>query len=142
MYILVRVEDAAVQEVLGTYKELLEAEHELSKIHDEYEDEILGWDDDYVQIEDDYGNIVTYQFFYIEEDKKDKKNLKKFNISVAITYEVTIHNEIEIEAENKEEAIEILKEKIDKDNLDFSELKHIDEFWTFSNYKILDSKKN
>ena len=140
MYVLVRVEDAAVQEVLGTYEKLLEVEHELSKIHDKYEDEILGWDDDYVQIEDDYGNIITYQFFYAEENK-DKKNLKKFNIPVAITYEVTTHSEIEIEAENKDEAIKLVKEKIDN-NLDFSKLKHIDEFWTFSKYEILDSKKN
>jgi len=68
MYVLVRIEDEAVQEVLGTYKELLDAEQALSKIYEECsQDEIIGYDDDYVQIENSYGSIETYQFFFVSE---------------------------------------------------------------------------
>lgn len=67
MFVIVEVMENAVQRILGTYKELIEAEHELSKIHEERKDEIIGWDDDYIQIEDDtYGNIITYQIIEIQ----------------------------------------------------------------------------
>lgn len=138
MVVLVEVMENAVQRILGTYENLLDAEHELSEIHDEHKDEILGWDDDYVQIEDDYGNIITYQIIETpEENKKTDEKLNTFEIPVVFNHTVNVHRKINIQAKTKEEAIKLLKEKFKKGLICQNDLQYVDEFWELVNYKII-----
>jgi len=70
-YMIVKVMKDGVNEVIDSFETMIEAEHELSKLFEEYKDEIIGYDDDYFTIENDYGDIITYQIIPIY--KKDKK---------------------------------------------------------------------
>ena len=60
-YIIVKNLDYNVEEV-KCFDSLKEAEKALTEIQNTYqEEEILGLDDDYLQAEDKYGSIITYQ---------------------------------------------------------------------------------
>ena len=66
------------------------------------------------------------------------KKLNSYEIPIVYNYKVDIHKKITVQAETKEEAIKIIKEKFEKDSIDPKELQYVDEFWELEDLKILD----
>ncbi len=75
IYVIVELEDYSVERVLGYYKSLSKAESALNKLMKEYDDEIIGAEDDYFQLQNDYGNIISYQIITLDY-KKIKEEIK------------------------------------------------------------------
>ena len=68
-HIIIQNEDYSTKEIVACFDSLQAAEEELSKLQSEYaNDSIIGYDDDYFQVESEYGNIITFQLFEINCD--------------------------------------------------------------------------
>ena len=69
-YLIVETEGYDIISVKGCETDLLKAEKILSDLQSEIDkDDIIGYDDDYVQWEDNYGNIKSYQLISFEDCK-------------------------------------------------------------------------
>lgn len=66
------------------------------------------------------------------------KKLNSYEIPIVYNYKVDIHKKVTVQAETKEEAIKIIKEKFEKGSIDPKELQYVDEFWELEDLKILD----
>jgi len=67
-FLIIRVDDSLAVEVEEYFETLQEAEKYLQELQEDYEDWVIGYDDNYFRIENDYGNIEEYQI--LELDKK------------------------------------------------------------------------
>ena len=60
-YQLIKCGEYGVEEIIDVFDNLTDAEIALSKMRETYIDNIIGEDDTYFTIEDDYGTIYAYQ---------------------------------------------------------------------------------
>lgn len=67
-FLIIRVDDSLAVEVEEYFETLQEAEKYLQELQEDYEDWVIGYDDNYFRIENDYGNIEEFQI--LELDKK------------------------------------------------------------------------
>ena len=67
-FLIIRVDDSLAVEIEEYFETLQEAEKYLQELQEDYEDWVIGYDDNYFRIENDYGNIEEYQI--LELDKK------------------------------------------------------------------------
>ena len=71
-YVIIVNEDYVTVKTMGCFENLTEAEAALGDMQKEYdENDIIGYDDEYLQLENDYGNIITYQIIFVDCEKKD-----------------------------------------------------------------------
>ena len=65
-YVITENENYSTKKIHGCFNKLAEAEKRLEELKSEYsKEDILGYDDNYFQFEDDMGNTVTFQLLTI-----------------------------------------------------------------------------
>jgi hypothetical protein len=133
-YMIVKVMKDGVDEVIDSFDTLTEAEIKLSELFKEYEDEIIGYDDNYFTIENKYGDIITYQIIPIYKKDSEKKE-KNFKIPVRFIYHVAVQRIAEIPATSYDEAVKILEKELEE-GADPTDYEFIEEHWEYETYEI------
>ena len=69
MYLIVETCEYEIENVIGCYKNMNDALDRIDDLRESVpEDEIIGYDDDYIEWEDEYGSINTYQLIEVNEN--------------------------------------------------------------------------